>query len=389
MAAIAKPPRLVLKAAERSRAAVWIIRDGERRISTGFAAEAKAEAALALSDYIRAADQAAAAKYRPKEGLRDPADLLVDDILIVYGRDKESQVMRPRELGQRIAALSNYFSGLTLAQVNGSTSQDYAVKRGSPSAARRELEDLGAAVTYCQKLGMLPQGWRLNIVLPPKSQPRDRWLTRDEAAKLIWAAWRYRETQKGRPTDRASRQHVARFILIGLYTGTRSGAICNAALTSAIGRGYVDLDNGLFYRRGLGDPETKKRQPTIEIPNRLLAHMRRWRRLRLSNSAVIEYEARPVQSVKKAFARAVSDAELVGVSPHTLRHTAISWAVQKGVPTYKVAKFFGLTEKMIHDVYGHLDKDQEVGDAITGRGYRMGTAGGGGRLGGRLGRNET
>jgi hypothetical protein len=58
---------------------------------------------------------------------------------------------------------------------------------------------------------------------------------------LIRAAWRYREVQKGKLTDRASRQHVARFILVGLYTGTRSGAICGAALSPAIGRGCVDL----------------------------------------------------------------------------------------------------------------------------------------------------
>ena len=57
---------------------------------------------------------------------------------------------------------------------------------------------------------------------------------------------------------------MARFILVGLYTGTRSGAICGAALTLAIGRGWVDLDAGLFYRKALGDRQTKKRQPTIE-----------------------------------------------------------------------------------------------------------------------------
>ena len=69
---------------------------------------------------------------------------------------------------------------------------------------------------------------------------------------MIWSAWRYREIQKGRATERASRQHVARFVLVGLYTGTRSGAICNAALTPAIGRGFIDLENGVFYRRALG-----------------------------------------------------------------------------------------------------------------------------------------
>jgi hypothetical protein len=33
----------------------------------------------------------------------------------------------------------------------------------------------------------------------------------------MWAARRYRELQKGKPTDRQSRQHVARFVLVALY----------------------------------------------------------------------------------------------------------------------------------------------------------------------------
>jgi hypothetical protein len=43
-------------------------------------------------------------------------------------------------------------------------------------------------------------------------------------------AWRYREIQKGKATDRRSRQHVAKFILVALCTGTRASAVCEAAL---------------------------------------------------------------------------------------------------------------------------------------------------------------
>ena len=61
---------------------------------------------------------------------------------------------------------------------------------------------------------------------------------------MIWAAWRYREAQKGHLTGRRSRKHIARFMLVALYTGTRSGAICGAAIWPTEGRGYVDLDEG-------------------------------------------------------------------------------------------------------------------------------------------------
>jgi hypothetical protein len=61
-------------------------------------------------------------------------------------------------------------------------------------------------------------------VLPPERPARERWLTRSEAARILWAAWRYREIQKGKRTDRRSRQHIAKFILVALYTGTRAGS---------------------------------------------------------------------------------------------------------------------------------------------------------------------
>jgi hypothetical protein len=63
------------------------------------------------------------------------------------------------------------------------------------------------------------------VSLPQKGPPRDRWLTRAEAAKLIWACWSYREEQtvhRGRQkgqliaTDKRPLRHLARFILIGL-----------------------------------------------------------------------------------------------------------------------------------------------------------------------------
>src|SRR5262249_60502773 len=83
---------------------------------------------------------------------------------------------------------------------------------------------------------------------------------------------------KGVKTDRRSRRHVAKFILMGLYTGTRSGAICAAALHPTVGRGWIDIDRGVFYRRPAGRRETNKRQPPVPVPGQLLAHLRRWKR---------------------------------------------------------------------------------------------------------------
>ena len=151
-------------------------------------------------------------------------------------------------------------------------------------------------------------------------------MTRQEAAKLIRAAWRQQGQLKG-----------AKFYTItpyrSLYPGRslyrqRAGDICGAAILPSLNRGYVDLDRGIFKRKPDDKRETSKRQPTTPLPPRLLAHMRRWRRLGISRHSVIEHHGKQIDRVRFGFEAAVERAGLatddkrLKVTPHTLRHTA-------------------------------------------------------------------
>jgi len=246
-----------------------------------------------------------------------------------------------------------------LAGINRKSCDAYVRQRGAQAAARRELEDLRAAIRHHWEAGLCAA--LTPVVLPERGQARERWLTRTEAARLLWAAWRLRQRWRNRPSDRATAQHVARFILLGLYTGTRAGAICSAALMPTIGRGYVDLDAGVFYRRAAGARETKKRQPPVRLPPRLLAHLRRWHRRRLALRSVIEWNGEPVRRINKAFRSARQAASLgPDVVPHTLRHTAITWQAQLGVPMHEICGFFGITPDMFDRVYGHHHTDYQA-----------------------------
>jgi integrase len=353
--------RLWLKPASQGRKAVWLIRDGDKQVSTGCGNSDRDEAQKRLADYINE-------KYRsPRERGREPSSISIADVLNIYAEDRGHAVVRPAEYGQRMLALLQFFGSRNLDTINGAVCREYASQRRSDSMARRELEDLRAAINHHRKEGLCNA--IVEIVLPPRSMPRERWLTRSEAARMIWAAWRYREVQNGKPTERRSRRHIARFILVGLYTGTRSGAICGAAIRTAINRGYVDLVEGVFYRKAPRRPKTKKRQPTIRIPARLLAHLRRWERLGISKTSVVEFAGKSVKSVKKAFAAVARDANVPNVTPHVLRHTAVSWAMQNGADPYDASDFFGMTLEVLQDVYAHHHPDHQrgVGEAITRR----------------------
>ena len=261
--------------------------------------------------------------------------------------------------------LNEFWGGKTLSQVNARSCAAYVSHRVGPGGARRDLETLRAAINHHAKEG-LHRGL-VRVSLPPKGEARSRWLTRGEAARLIWQCWRYREQQtvhSGRlegsivRTERRPLRHIARFILIGLYTGTRAGAIATASPHAETGRSHVDLERGIFYRKAIGKRATKKRQTPVPLPPRLLVHMRRWKERKLIATCFVEYNGRPVASVKKGFKTAVGLAELPGeVTAHTLRHTAATWLMQRAVPIWEAAGFLGMSAEVLETTYGHHHPD--------------------------------
>ncbi len=94
----------------------------------------------------------------------------------------------------------------------------------------------------------------------------------------------------------------------------------------------------------------------VPIPRRLLRFLR-YASERATSDYVIAYDGLPVRSIKRSFSTSCRIAGLEGVSPHTLRHTAITWFVQREVPLWEVAGFAGATTETIERVYGHHSPD--------------------------------
>lgn len=292
--------------------------------------------------------------------------------------DRRAKQVDITEFADRVGRLNDFFGGKKMAEVNALTCGQYVKARGRAGGARRDLEDLRAAINHHSREG-LHRGL-VRVALPAKGPGRDRWLTRSEAAALLWACCRYREVQvqhRGTlrnqkiETSRRPLRHIARFILIGLYTGTRAGAIASASPYPNEGRSYVDLEYGIFYRLAQGNRTTKKRQTPVPLPDRLLAHLRRWARLGIAKGHFVEWNGRPVSSVKTGFRSAVRIAGLdltVGnVTPHTLRHTAATWLMQRGIDPWKAAGFLGMSLEVLLDTYGHHHPEflREAAAAIT------------------------
>jgi len=368
-----KGARLWLRPARRTDGrvvakAIWIIIDGKQHFATGCLAHEAETAEKRLAEYI-------ARKYQPARHNRDLEFVHVADVLSIYLDDCGPRVADPDRLERYIARLNEYWGDKKLSEVTNAECRAFIKARGRPGGARADLEVLRAAINHHAKENL--HNGAVRVSLPPKGAPRDRWLTRAEAARLLLTCWRYREQQtahRGRlrgqviETNKRPLRHLARFILIGLYTGTRAGAIAASSPYHDEGHSFVDLEHGIFYRLPVGRRATNKRQTPAPIPTRLLSHMRRWVRRGVITSHFVEWQGAPIKSVKTAFKRAVSLAGLSGrITPHTLRHTAATWLMQRGVPIWQAAGFLGMSAQILERTYGHHHPDYMRGaaEAIT------------------------
>lgn len=352
----AEPPRLHLRRRE-GRDPVFVILDRGREVSTGCGLDRQREAEEALARYI-------AAKHEPEFGDGDPRQVWVADVLTYYLTNLREDHRGPE--ATHVMWLVEGFGELTCSGVNADTCRAYVKARMTgaigrravkEATAKRELDTLGAALSYAWKAGKLD---RPIAVLKPKLELKEaRWLTRTEVARLLRGALGFTSKsigEAGRVSGwkRVARPnyHVARFILIALHTGTRHSAVLGLRWEPHARAGWIDLKAGRIYRRGTEERETRKRRPPCPIPDPLKPHLDRWERLTIFGPC--EYAGQIIQRQATGFEAARRLAGLGrDVTPHTLKHTCITWMLQKGVPVWEVAGFTGTSEAMIRQRYGH------------------------------------
>lgn len=346
------------------RCGSWVIREGPKEKRLGLAEHQRDEAERELAAYIAGKEAAAKTAERLATGAAlPPEEFLIADGLAYYGEVHAPETADPARIGYAMQALLPYWGAKTVSQINEQTCREYARQRRDEGVGngtiRRELGIMRAALNRCRRMGNLTSV--PFMVLPKKPAPRDRWLTRDEVAKLLWAARR-------RPKAR----HLVRFILMGVYTGTRGGAIKRLRWKRSLAGGYVDIENGVLYRRAPRDPESRKRQPPIRIAHRLLRHMRIWRAqderfcdergIEIDSLTIVHWYGRPCAAIRTAWDTICEEVGLdtdPDVVAHILRHTAITWAAQNGAEPNEMCGYFGISMEEMQRTYLHHHPDYQ------------------------------
>lgn len=269
---------------------------------------------------------------------------MIAEVLAAYGSEVAPHRASARDIGYNITNLLKWWGDKTVSNISVKSCRAYADTKTKP-AAGADLKVLKGAVIYWHKeygpLDTVPE-----FELPAQNPPKERWLTREEAARLLWAARRY--------------QHMRRLILLGLYTGSRPGVIL------ALRWDQIDLKAEVMTRTPDGKAQSKKkRAPKVKLGRRILAHLRRWKRIDKSETLVCHFTdrwhpgSRAVEDPHGAWAKIVKTAKLKGVTRHTLRHTRATWMAQAGVPLWEAAGFLGMTVKTLERVYAHHDPSNQ------------------------------
>lgn len=360
---------------------VYYIRDGASKRSTRIPAGQLEAAEQELARYI-------AEKHGPEPYKAQAGQISIAEVLAYYTsrllknveRKNTPSVKRGAATRQaHVANLLLFWADKTLADVRTTVCEQYeefrkamprrrGMRAGAVSVSsgtiRQELKTLGRAVSAWHgesPLPALPVIWK-----PDAPPPRDRYLERREVAQLLRAARRLGFT------------HIVRYILLGVYTGTRDDAMRRLRWVKASQNGWIDTDRGILYRAGFAEERTSKRRPPMVLDDRLLGHVRRWKRLdevkglthvityakppathpgairRAERLRRQERQPQPVGDIHKSWGSTVEAAGLgKDVTPHTLKHTAITWMLWTGKSIWDVAEDTGTSPKTIEEVYGH------------------------------------
>jgi integrase len=312
--------------------AVWYDAGGKRH-RWRLAAKSPAEARAALARFAR-----------DRESILRP-NPTIEEIWADYVADRTKagklSVGRMEDAWKRLAP---HFGNLFPDDISTDLVRDYTAKRRETGASdgtiHTELGYLRAALRKRLK-GRAPE-----IPLPPKPRPRHRYLTPEEARRLI---------------DATQMPHVRLFILLALYTAGRPSSILDLQWDR------VDLLRGVAHLDNPARDRTSKGRATVPIPDVLRSDLRRARESALTDY-VIEWAGKPVKSIKRSVQRSAERAGLSFVTPYVLRHTAAVWMAEAGVPMSEISQYLGHTStKVTERTYARYSPDylRKAGSAIS------------------------
>ena len=303
----------------------FAVRGHRFRGSTGTAERSAAEA---VETRLRAA---------ALERATAPRELTLDQALGRYYEDHAKRLPSEPDIVRGGALLLRHFGKtLRLTELSNDAVARYVAKRRgqvSDASVNRETAVLRAVYrTARDRWGaeVAPIDWRLHVLREPA--PRDRFLSREEAARLL---------------DHAP-AHLKGPILFSLFTGAR--------LANVVRLDWAQIDltaREVRFRAKSKLPGGKPHVvPLAEPVFILLASLGP-----KAEGAVWLYKGQPLRDWMWSFRDTCRRAGIQGLRWHDLRRTAATWALQGGARLDEVQLLLGHADIRTTQRYAHRDPD--------------------------------
>ena len=279
-----------------------------------------------------------------------PERFIVSDLCDAYLKDREAdpRVAYPKAIRQNLAHIKTHFGDLPPSMISPATVTLYVKQRRragmSDPSISKELRFLRQALKFGVSHKWMEREPAIDV--PGEGQPRDRYLSRDEFARLYF---------------HASPLHLRVFLALAICTAARGKHILNLTWDR------IDFDARMVRYRP-GGSSNKKTAP-VPINGPLLSILTTARKAAGNSGYVVEWEGKPVKSVRKAYGRACRLAGLDDAHRHDLRRTAASWALQGGATFDEVATMLGDSVEITRKHYAMFSETylRNAVDNIAGR----------------------
>lgn len=323
--------------------------------------EARKKARLVLSAAALGEDPAVERQTKRKEcRVADLIDLYEEEGCFIQRGKRQGEPMKPKTKKYTLARLRNHVVPLLgnkrISEVGagdietfvrdvaeGKTVKDEKIGprqriivRGGAGAARKVVRDLSAVYSFAIRRELVGSNPVARAAVRKTDNQRDRYLSLEEVQRLGKAFEKLLKTGANRKAIDISR--------LWALTGCRHNEIAALEWTE------VDLDRGLLV---LGDSKTGR-----SIRPLSLAALAILRDIQNDGTSKFVFPATRgeshYQGTKSIWLKAKKEADLLDVSPHTLRHTVGSTAVSSGEGLELTGAILGHANPRSTAIYAHI-----------------------------------
>ncbi len=277
-----------------------------------------------------------------------PQPVIFEEVMVVFLKATAEVKRSHKDDKIHARQLTTSFAGADMRTLTPLDIRQHIQRRqddGKTNATiNRELALLSASINYYNKeyLDTLPNPTKGRKLKEPEA--RVRWLTHEEAQRLIATAGKEAKAQ----------HHLPDFIRLALNTGCRANEMLGLEWSR------VDMKQGLIFLEGMHTKAGKRRTvPLNRDARQALLSRTAFRKEHCPDSPWVfcNKEGNRLTDVKRSFGTACRRAGIEDFRIHDLRHTCAAWLVSAGVPLPEVKDLLGHSTIIMTEKYAHLAPD--------------------------------